>query len=122
MNWGNSWLRKAHTAWGSYHPLGTESTAIEKTLFLFMSIFIAKMFCIYQHAVVHYLKIILLQTFPSYLFCLINYTIYNVQYKYTITSFPLPSLLPTTFSQCFPLSFKFSLLLFIIVTYMHISY
>lgn len=73
--WENNWLGKEHTAQGDYHPLGaigTESTAIEKTLFFFMPIVMAGMFCLYQHAALDYLNFFLLPMFSSYCLYLIK--------------------------------------------------
>lgn len=49
IGWGKSTLLRVTTT--HLGALGTESTAVEKTSFLFMPIVMAGMFCLYQHAV-----------------------------------------------------------------------
>ena len=70
IGWGKTTLLRVTTT--HLGAIGTESTAIEKTSFLFMPIVMAGMFCLYQHAALDYLNFFLLPTFSSYCLYLIK--------------------------------------------------
>lgn len=108
--WGKPLLLRVATL----HRLAlwTESTAMEKTLFLFMSIFIARMFCLYQHAALDYMKISLLKLFPhavlvwliiSYITQMYNHIISSSPYnrlQVSPTLFQIPSVLLFNYYCC----------------------